>query len=133
MGKEFTKEDKAKFTKLGVNSSLELALYIPYTYEDLHLYDRLYDGKAQLIDATVESVFRAPNSIQITFYVHNFAHQPNQPSAATIIPIKINGSEKIECSNITSSLKSFAFCTSFCNYLPLRVLMGLILSKSDLN
>ena len=37
---------------------------------------------------------------------------PNQPFAATIIAMKIKGSEKIECLNITSSLKSFSFCLS---------------------
>ena len=35
--------------------------------------------------------------------------QPNQPFAATTIAIKIKGSEKIECLNITSSLKSLSF------------------------
>jgi hypothetical protein len=33
---------------------------------------------------------------------------PNQPSAATIIAINIKGSEKMECSNITNSLKSLS-------------------------
>ena len=68
------KEQEAKFAKLGINSTLELALIIPHSYEDLRLAQALQPHKAQLIDATVESVFRAPNSIQITFFAHNFGH-----------------------------------------------------------
>lgn len=71
---DLTKEQEEKFTKLGINSWCELALIIPYTYEDLRIYDRLQTHKAQLIDATVESVYRAANSIQITFFAHNFGH-----------------------------------------------------------
>jgi len=71
---EFTKEQEAKFKKLGVSSYTELALALPNSYEDLRLHNSLQTHKAQLIDATVESVFRAPNSIQITFYAHNFGH-----------------------------------------------------------
>ena len=71
---KLTKETQAKFTKLGVSSYSELALVIPSSYEDFRLNDKLQEHKAQLIDATVESVFRAPNSIQITFYAHNFSH-----------------------------------------------------------
>ena len=69
-----TKEQEAKFKKLGISNILELALMIPHSYEDLRLSDKLEPHKAQLIDATVESVFRAPNSIQITFFAHNFGH-----------------------------------------------------------
>ncbi|MCW8953593.1 MAG: ATP-dependent DNA helicase RecG, partial [Sulfurimonas sp.] len=69
-----TKEQEEKFKKLGINSWCELALMIPYTYEDLRLHNKLKTHTLQLIDATVESVYRAPNSIQITFYAHNFAH-----------------------------------------------------------
>lgn len=69
-----TKEQEAKFKKLRINSYLELALLIPHSYEDLRLHDTLQEHTMQLIDATVESVFRAPNSIQITFFVHNFGH-----------------------------------------------------------
>ncbi len=72
-----TKDLKTKFTKLGVNSWCELALIIPHSYEDLTLHDAIQIGKPQLIDATVESVFRAPNTIQITFYAHNFGHTIN--------------------------------------------------------
>ncbi len=71
---DLTKEQEEKFTKLGINSWCELALIIPYAYEDLRLYDKLQIHKAQLIDATVESVYRAANSIQITFFAHNFGH-----------------------------------------------------------
>lgn len=71
---KLTKEQEAKFKKLGISNILELALMIPHTYEDLRLKEKLEPHKAQLIDATVESVFRAPNSIQITFFAHNFGH-----------------------------------------------------------
>ena len=72
---EFTKEQAAKFKKLGIATVGELALIIPHTYEDYRLHDKLNPHTFQLIDATVESVYRAPNSIQITFFVHNFGHQ----------------------------------------------------------
>ena len=69
-----TKDVEAKFKKLGLHSCCELALIIPHSYEDLTLHKSIQIGKAQLIDATVESVFRAPNTIQITFYAHNLGH-----------------------------------------------------------
>jgi len=69
-----TKEIQQKFEKLNINSFSELALIIPASYEDLTLHSKLELNTPQLIDATVESVFRAKNSIQITFYVHNFEH-----------------------------------------------------------
>ncbi len=71
---DFTKDIETKFKKLGINSWCELALFIPHSYEDLTLHTSIEMGKAQLIDATVESVFRAQNSIQITFYSHNLRH-----------------------------------------------------------
>ena len=71
---KLTKEQEAKFKKLGISNSLELALLIPHSYEDLRLHSKLQTHKTQLIDATVESVFRAPNSIQVTFFAHNFGH-----------------------------------------------------------
>ncbi len=70
----FTKEQTTKLTKLGINSWSELSLMIPHSYEDFRLHNKLEPHKFQLIDATVESVFRAQNSIQITFFVHNFGH-----------------------------------------------------------
>lgn len=69
-----TKEQEAKFKKLGITTLCELALLIPNGYEDLRLHSRLLPHMPQLIDATIESIYRAPNSLQITFYVHNFAH-----------------------------------------------------------
>ncbi|MDQ7044163.1 MAG: ATP-dependent DNA helicase RecG [Sulfurimonas sp.] len=74
---KYSKEIVTKFAKLGVSSFAELALIIPNSYEDLILHDKLMPHKPQLIDATVESVFRAQNSIQITFFVHNFSHTIN--------------------------------------------------------
>ncbi len=71
---KLAKDIDAKFKKLGINSFLELALIIPSSYEDLIIHGSLTEHKAQVIDATVESVFRAPNSIQITLFAHNFGH-----------------------------------------------------------
>ncbi|MEA3370757.1 MAG: ATP-dependent DNA helicase RecG, partial [Campylobacterota bacterium] len=71
---KLTKEQETKFKKLGISSYSELALLIPHSYEDYRLHENLVPHKTQLIDATVESVYRAPNSIQITFYAHNFGH-----------------------------------------------------------
>jgi len=68
-------QDEAKFKKLGINSYLELALVVPSSYEDYTLHRELLPQKAQLIDATVESVYKAPNSIQITFFAHNLGHR----------------------------------------------------------
>lgn len=71
----YPKEIQEKFSKLHINSFCELALCTPHSYEDYRVHTSLVEHKAQLIDATVESVYRAPNSIQITFFVHNFGHQ----------------------------------------------------------
>jgi ATP-dependent DNA helicase RecG len=71
---QLTKEQEKKFLKLGISSCSELSLCIPHHYEDFRLHEKLQEHTPQLIDATVESIFRAPNSIQITFYVHNFGH-----------------------------------------------------------
>ncbi|ABB43687.1 ATP-dependent DNA helicase RecG [Sulfurimonas denitrificans DSM 1251] len=69
-----TKEQKEKFKKLGISSCSELSLIIPSLYEDLRLSNKLSPHSMQLIDATVEAIYRAPNSLQITFFVHNFSH-----------------------------------------------------------
>ena len=71
---QLTKKQEEKFSKLNISSFLELSLIIPNTYEDLRLHDKLKEHSLQLIDATVESIFRAPNTIQITFFAHNFGH-----------------------------------------------------------
>ncbi len=71
---KLTKDQEEKFTKLNISSWSQLALIIPNAYEDLRLSKQLYEHTPQLIDATVESIFRAQNSIQITFYAHNFGH-----------------------------------------------------------
>jgi ATP-dependent DNA helicase RecG len=71
---QLTKDAEAKFQKLGISSCLELALLIPRSYEDYTLHTELLPQKAQLIDATVESVYRSANSIQITFYSHNLGY-----------------------------------------------------------
>lgn len=71
---KLSKEQEQKFQKLGIGSCSELALFTPSTYEDLRLFDKLYPHTMQLIDATVESVYKAPNSLQVTFFAHNFGH-----------------------------------------------------------
>jgi len=71
---KLSKDVSTKFSKLDISSYTELALLIPNSYEDYRLKNKLIEHKNQLIDATVESVFRAPNTIQITFFVHNFGH-----------------------------------------------------------
>ena len=70
----FTKDVEEKFTKLNISSWCSLALIIPHSYEDLRLRDKIIPHANQLIDATVESVFRAANTIQITFFAHNLGH-----------------------------------------------------------
>ncbi|MCX6077806.1 MAG: ATP-dependent DNA helicase RecG [Campylobacterales bacterium] len=69
-----TKERELKFKKLGIHSWCELALLVPHAYEDFRLHSQLQNGMPQLIDATVESVHRSANSIQITFFAHNFGY-----------------------------------------------------------
>ena len=71
---KLTKDIQTKFSKLGISSWAELSLIIPHSYEDFRLHDSLISSSSQLIDATVESVFRAPNSVQITFFVHNLGY-----------------------------------------------------------
>ncbi|MBU1989279.1 ATP-dependent DNA helicase RecG [bacterium] len=71
----YTKEQEEKFKKLGINSISELALSVPSSYEDFRIHDTLKLHMPQVIDATVESVHRAPNSIQITFFAHNFGYR----------------------------------------------------------
>ena len=71
---KLTKEQEKQFAKLNINSYSELALLIPSSYEDYRLYNTLIPHKAQLIDATVESVYRSANSLQITLFVHNFGY-----------------------------------------------------------
>jgi len=71
---QLTKEQEVKFKKLGINSVGELALLLPYAYEDYRLHETLIQKKPQLIDATVSSVYKAPHSLQITFFAHNLGH-----------------------------------------------------------
>jgi len=71
---QLTKNLEEKFAKLSISSWCELALNIPHSYEDLRLHDEVLIAKAMLVDATVESVFRAQNSIQISLYAHNLGY-----------------------------------------------------------
>ena len=66
------KDAQIKFKKLGVKTISQLALLTPASYEDYRLNNTLFINKAQLIDATIKSVYRSKNSIQITFFAHNF-------------------------------------------------------------
>jgi len=74
---KLTKEQETKFAKLGISNYSQLALLLPSSYEDLRLHESLQEHKEQLIDATIESIYRAPNTIQITFFAHNFGHTIN--------------------------------------------------------
>jgi ATP-dependent DNA helicase RecG len=72
---KLTKEQNEKLTKLGISSWSELSLFVPISYEDFRLKESLEVHKPQLIDATIESIYRAPNSIQITLFAHNFGYK----------------------------------------------------------
>ena len=71
---QLSKDQQQKFAKLGIDSLCELALLIPSSYEDYRLHSTMQTHSKQLIDATVTAVERRPNSLQITFYAHNFGH-----------------------------------------------------------
>ncbi|MBA1438418.1 MAG: ATP-dependent DNA helicase RecG [Epsilonproteobacteria bacterium] len=72
---QLSKEQQQKLQKLGVTTLSELALLIPSSCEDYTISQTLHPQTYQVIDATIESVYRAPNSLQITFFAHNFGHQ----------------------------------------------------------
>jgi len=71
---KLTKEQQTKFEKLGISCWSELALMIPSSYEDFRIHTKMHLHSSQLIDATIESVYRSTNSIQITFFAHNFGY-----------------------------------------------------------
>ncbi len=71
---QISRDLEEKFKKLGIHSWCELALIIPHHYEDLVLKNQILYGTLQVVDATVESLHRAPNSLQITLFAHNFGH-----------------------------------------------------------
>ena len=71
---KISRDIEAKYKKLGINSVSELALLIPHSYEDLTLKTQIDYEKPQVIDATVESVYKAPNSLQLTLFAHNLGH-----------------------------------------------------------
>ncbi len=68
------KDTQEKFKKLGISSHLELLMITPHSYEDHRLKTSLVEHTPQVIDATIESVYRAANSIQVTFYAHNLGY-----------------------------------------------------------
>jgi len=104
---KITTEIKTKFKKLGISSWCELALLLPSYYEDLTLYPHLREHSAQLIDATVKSIFRSQNSLQITFFVYNFGHVINavlfRPKSYMIHQFKVGNRDyyygMLECKN----------------------------------
>lgn len=65
-----TQNMQEKFLKLGIKSFSELALILPYAYEDLRLSQNL-DTSSLCIDATVQNVTKTKNSLQIEFFAHN--------------------------------------------------------------
>jgi ATP-dependent DNA helicase RecG len=71
---KISRDIEAKYKKLGINSVTELALLTPHSYEDLTLKTQIDYQKPQVIDATVESVYKAPNSLQITLFAHNLGY-----------------------------------------------------------
>lgn len=60
-----------KFQKLKISNFIELALIVPKSYEDLRLHSNITDQTSILIDATVNTVVRAKNTLQVTFFAHN--------------------------------------------------------------
>ncbi len=72
---QIERDDIAKFKKLGVFTTAELAVIAPVRFEDRRLYPRIKVGAEQAIDATVESVHRTPKTVTLSLYVHNFGHR----------------------------------------------------------
>jgi len=64
-------EDEIKFKKLGISSPLQLALIVPSSYEDLHLYSTLRLDCYGAFDATIVSVSRTPRTIILELFCHN--------------------------------------------------------------
>jgi ATP-dependent DNA helicase RecG len=71
---KLNKDIKTKFEKLNIDSFCSLALIIPSKYEDYRIHNKLNPHTSQLIDATIESVYKTQNTLQITFFSHNFGH-----------------------------------------------------------
>jgi ATP-dependent DNA helicase RecG len=69
------KADQSKFQKLGITSYTQLALLIPHKFEDRRLKNHSVDNHDQVIDATLESISRTPQTLQLTLYAHNFGYK----------------------------------------------------------
>lgn len=68
------KDVQDKLKKLSITSWSELSLLIPKSFEDYRLYNHLQEHTFMCIDATVQHITKTPNSLQVTFFVHNFGH-----------------------------------------------------------
>ncbi len=69
------KNDQLKFKKLGINSFAQLALLIPYKFEDRRIKDTLIEDENQVVDATLEYITQTPKTLQLTLYAHNFGYK----------------------------------------------------------
>ena len=69
-----TKEDEKKFVKLGIKSALSLAIHIPSSFEDYRIDTILKVDAFQVVDVTIESIYKTPNLLKLHLYAHNFAH-----------------------------------------------------------
>lgn len=69
------KADRDKFKRLNVEGVIGLALQAPSGYDDRRLKPDLQPHMTQAIDATVETVSRTPQTLQISLYVHNFGYR----------------------------------------------------------
>ncbi len=65
-------EDLPKFAKLGSHNFIELALFIPHSYEDRNLYSQPSLGNNQLIDAEVVNFSYSTKFIKLRLFVFNF-------------------------------------------------------------
>lgn len=123
---KLTKDQEQKFKKLGISSYCELALIIPSAYEDLRLHKKLQIHSMQIIDATVESVNKMPNSLQITFFAHNFSHTVTgvifRPKPYMIHQFKVDERDyfygMIECKNGQCSINMPKKVTNIGSIIP---------------
>ena len=72
---QIEKTDREKFARLRVETLAGLACIAPAGFEDRRLNSAIQPHANQAIDATVESVSRTPQTLKITFFVHNFGHR----------------------------------------------------------
>jgi len=68
------KEDEKKFAKLGKKTALSLAIEIPHSFEDYRIATTLHLNTKQVVDVSVESVYKTPNLLKLHLYAHNFGH-----------------------------------------------------------